>query len=63
VIHAIDHQGALIVEGQGQFVKIQPEQSWGQMITTKWNEDCQVTNRYTLYNYGLITKEQIQIVE
>jgi hypothetical protein len=58
-IHAVDSQGTLVVEGQGQTWLIKPEQGRRLSVTSEQGEDCRITRPYRLFNYGLLTKDQI----
>lgn len=59
VIHAVDEQGALVVEGFWQTKLLQPGEGWNIKVPHDPIGDCQMTSKFSLHNYGLLTKEQI----
>ena len=59
IIHAVDSQGILVVEGQGEILLLEPGQERVQRATADWGDGCRVAYTYKLFNHGLLTEEQI----
>jgi len=61
VLRAVDKQGAVVVEIDGQTFYIYPGGHWARTMEYKGG-DCPETHTVTLTNFGLLPNEQIDVV-